>query len=80
MEARWVLQIDSSTLPFDEILDFCKESMTRNRFQEISRFLRFDKKSTHFKQLEVNKFAMISEVRDSFIENCICSYKPGDNN
>lgn len=60
-------------------LTFCKETMSRDRFCEISRFLRFDIKSTRRERLKKDKFAMISEVWNRFVENCITCYKPGQN-
>lgn len=59
--------------------NFCKETMSRDRFCEISRFLRFDIKSTRPTRIKQNKFALISEVWNRFIENCISCYKPGQN-
>ena len=53
--------------------------MGRNRFCEIMRFLRFDLRSTRLSQLQTNKFALISDVWDKFVENSIVCYKPGEN-
>ncbi|XP_071040407.1 piggyBac transposable element-derived protein 4-like [Parasteatoda tepidariorum] len=60
-------------------LNFCKETMPRDRFCEISRYLRFDLKLTRRDRLKQDKFAMISEVWNRFIENCVTCYKPGQN-
>ena len=48
--------------------------MSRNDFNEIMRFIRFDKieRSQH---LQTNKFAMISTIWDRFIENSENCYK-----
>ena len=37
-------------------LEFCKETMTRNRFCEIMSFLRFDLKSTRSARPKTDKF------------------------
>lgn len=56
---------------------FFKETMSRNRFQEIMRFLRFDKKETRRTRLQENKFALVAEVWEKFVQNSIACYKPG---
>ncbi|XP_042368087.1 piggyBac transposable element-derived protein 3-like [Plectropomus leopardus] len=56
---------------------FFKKTMSRNRFQEILRFLRFYKKETRRTRLQENKFALVSEVWERFVQNCITCYKPG---
>lgn len=56
---------------------FFKETMSRNRFKEIMRFLRFDKKETRCTRLRENKFALVAEVWDRFVQNSIACYKPG---
>ena len=58
---------------------FFPETVGRNRFCEIMRFLRFDLRSTRLSRLQTNKFAFISAVWDKFVENCIVCYKPGEN-
>ena len=58
---------------------FFQETMGKNRFCEIMRFLRFDIRSTRLSRLQTGKFALISAVWDKFIENCIVCYKPGKN-
>ena len=54
-----------------------KEIMSRNRFFEILRYLRFDEKSSRSERLKTDKFALFSTVWDRFIDNSIASYKPG---
>ena len=58
---------------------FFPETMGKNRFCEIMRFLQFDLRNTRLSRLQTNKFAMISAVWDKFVENCIVCYKPGKN-
>jgi hypothetical protein len=53
--------------------------MSRNRFSEIQRFLRFDLKETRSEHLGNDKFALASEIWDRFIENSIACYTPGPN-
>ena len=56
---------------------FCKQVMSRDRFKEILRFLRLDKKSTRSQRLQTNKLAVFSTVWNRFIENSVACYKPG---
>ena len=56
---------------------FCKQVMSRDRFKEILRFLRFDKKSTRSQRPQTDKFALFSTVLNQFIENSVACYKPG---
>ncbi|XP_046399972.1 uncharacterized protein LOC124166486 [Ischnura elegans] len=58
-------------------LPLCKAAMSRDRFQEILRFLRFDIKSTRPSRLATDKFALISEVWSNFIGNSQACYIPG---
>ena len=41
---------------------FCMQVMSRDRFKEILRFLRFDKKSTRSQRLQTDTFALFSTV------------------
>jgi hypothetical protein len=52
------------------------DTMSRSRFKEILRFIRFDDKSSRRERLQVNKFALVSDMWDRFIDNCIRCYKP----
>lgn len=52
---------------------FFSTTMSRNRFREIMRFLRFDQKDTS----ESDMFVLISEVWDRLIKNSIACFKPG---
>jgi len=56
---------------------FFPKTMSRNVFTEIMRFVRFDKKTDRSERLKSNKFALISDVWDRFIENSQNCYKPG---
>ena len=58
---------------------FFPDTMGRNRFCEIMRFLRFDLRNTRLSRLQTNKFALISAIWDKFVENSIVCYKPGEN-
>ena len=55
---------------------FVKKLMSRNRFYEIMRYLRFDDKSTRNQRRNTDKFLIIREVWDKFTYNCIGAYKP----
>ncbi|CAM4571152.1 unnamed protein product [Leuciscus chuanchicus] len=56
---------------------FFKETMARNRFREIMRFLRFDEKETRRVRLQDDKFALVSATWNKFVQNSIACYKPG---
>ncbi len=60
-------------------LGFVKQTMARNRFCEIMKYLRFDMKSTRRSRLERDKFALASEIWYRFIENSKLCYVPGEN-
>ncbi|GFX59400.1 piggyBac transposable element-derived protein 4 [Trichonephila clavipes] len=51
--------------------------MTRDRFREFKKFLRFDKKTTRSERLQTDNFCFISEVWKKLIENLITCYKTG---
>lgn len=53
------------------------KTMTRNRFKDIMRHLRFDDMSTRRQRAEADRFAAISELWASFVTNCIRWYDPG---
>lgn len=53
--------------------------MSRDRFREIMRFLRFDMKPTRSTRLQTDKFALASDVWNNFITNSQRCYKPQDN-
>lgn len=52
-------------------------SMSRNRFQLLTTFLRFDDYSTRVQRRTSDKLAPIREVFDIFVQNCIRAYVPG---
>ena len=51
------------------------ETMWRNRFSDILRYLRFDLKATRSQRLLGDKFALVCEVCNRFIANSITCYK-----
>ena len=53
--------------------------MSKKRCREILRFLRFDLRSTRSTRLQTDKFALISEIWNKFVDNSISCYKPGEN-
>ena len=55
------------------------ETMARNRFIEIIKFLSFDYKQTRSHRLATDKLALISTVRYTFVGNCLRHCKPGPN-
>lgn len=57
---------------------FFRETMSRDRFKEILTYLRFDIKATRSDRLKTDKFALVSQVWDRFIANCIASYRPNE--
>lgn len=56
---------------------FFSETMSRNKFAEILRLIRFDKKNERSQTLQTDKFALVSEVWNKFVENSQMCYKPG---
>lgn len=52
-------------------------TMSRNRFTDIMRHLRFDDRETRSERVKTDRFAAISGVWGSFVTNCITSYNPG---
>ncbi|XP_035226305.1 piggyBac transposable element-derived protein 4-like [Stegodyphus dumicola] len=58
---------------------FFRETMSRNRFRDIMKYLRFELKSTRTQRLENDKFALFFDIWNKFIQNCENSYKPGEN-
>jgi len=53
--------------------------MSRNRFREIMRYLRFDLKRTRSQRLQSDKFALASEVWQRFIDKFFLCYSPAEN-
>lgn len=60
-------------------VQFFQNAMPRDRFLEILRYLRFDKKEERSERLVSDKFALVSSVWNPFIENCIRAFKPDIN-
>lgn len=60
-------------------LKFFHETMARDRFKEIMRYLRFDMKATRSQRLRTDQFALVSEIWNTFVENCLLCYKAGEN-
>ena len=55
------------------------ETMSRNKFKSILRYIFFDDKNSRSLQRPTNKFAAIRELWDSVMDNCKKSYFPGAN-
>ena len=53
--------------------------MSKNRYESIMRFLRFDEKSQRQVRLENDRFALASALWGPFIENCKKAFVPGEN-
>lgn len=51
--------------------------MSRNRFLLIMKHIRFDSKQTRAARVAVDRFCLIREVWDRFIQNSQSSYSPG---
>ena len=58
---------------------FFSSTMSRNRFREIMKYLRFDLRSSRSERLRDDKFALASEPWNRFIKNCITCFTPGQN-
>jgi hypothetical protein len=55
------------------------ETMSRDRFKEILRFLRFDQKSNRSTRLVNDKFALASDIWSPFVKNSQLCFTPGEN-
>ena len=58
-------------------IPFFKAMMSRNRYSEILRYIRFDIRSERSTRLQTDKFALCSAIWERFIENCMSCYRPG---
>ena len=58
---------------------FFHDTMSRDRYREILKFIRFDIRSTRSQCLMTDQFALVSTMWNQFIENCKASYRPGEN-
>ena len=56
-----------------------RETMSRNKFKSILRYIRFNDKNSRSLRRQTNKFAAIRELWDSVMDNCQKSYFPGAN-
>ena len=57
-----------------------RKAMTRNRFTDIRRYLRFDVRSTRRTRIENYNIALMSLVLSRFVDNCQKSYVPEESN
>jgi hypothetical protein len=58
-------------------LSIVRELLSRDKFLKIMKYLRFDdKKASRKNSISFDKFIMIRELWDKFIENSAASYKP----
>lgn len=53
--------------------------MAREKFKQILQFICFDKRTERSRHLQTNKFALVLEIWDKFIENSQACYQPGQN-
>lgn len=53
------------------------QAMSRDRFQALTRVMRFDDKNTRVERRERDKMAPIRDVTDKFVTRCRVLYKPG---
>ena len=51
--------------------------MIQDRFKEIMKYLQFDFKKTRSEKLQTD--ALVSEIWNTFTENCLLCYKEGEN-
>ncbi|XP_078051622.1 uncharacterized protein LOC144477755, partial [Augochlora pura] len=59
--------------------EFFRRTMSRDKFKQILRFIPFDKRTERGTRIRINKFALVSEIWDKFIENSQACYQPGQN-
>ena len=53
------------------------QTIARNRFMEIMRFLRFDYKQSRSHRLGTDKMGVISTIWHTIVGNCLRHYRPG---
>lgn len=58
---------------------FFRETMSRDRYKELLRYIRFDIREERSIRLKTDKFALFSTVWNRFIENCKSHYSPNEN-
>ena len=56
-----------------------RKTMSKNKFQSMLRYIRFDDKNSRSLRRQTDKFATIRELWDSVMDNCQKSYFPGAN-
>ena len=77
--------IGAKNIPLDDLWSkdwgnrLFSETMPRNRFREILRFIRFDDRRTRATRLVDDKFALFSYIWNCFISNCKSAYVPEEN-
>ncbi|XP_047113171.1 piggyBac transposable element-derived protein 4-like [Schistocerca piceifrons] len=54
---------------------FFRQTMGQNKVIEIMKYMRFDTKSTRSERLKADKFALVSDTWNAFIENRVSCYK-----
>lgn len=55
---------------------FFTAAMSRNRFEQLSVFLRFDDKTSRLQRQQQDKLAAISQIWDIFVQNCRRAFEP----
>ena len=60
-------------------VSFFQQTMPKNRCREIMCFLWFDLHSTKSARWQTDKFALISDIWNRFVDNSISCYQPGKN-
>jgi len=74
-----------SSLPFALMwhrkwgIPFVRDTMARDRACEILKYLRFDQRSTRRERVGADKFCLVSELWNKFVDNCLSYYKPSEN-
>lgn len=48
---------------------FFSQILSRDKFMEVLRFIRFDKRNERSERLKTDKFALVSRIWNRFIEN-----------
>ena len=61
-------------------VSFFQQTMLKSRCREIMRFLRFHLRSTRSARLQTDKFAVISNIWNRFVDKIISGYKLEENN
>ena len=77
-EHKWAQKI-KNLLRVKGTSPILSQIMSRNRYRELLKYIRFDIRSSRSERLQTDKFALVSSTWNRFIENCRACYIPNEN-